>query len=80
MMHYYVISKEPGKEVDMYSFTPTEAMIQKLAEKPIFTGKKEGSKFPVFVVKATNRLDAMSIYEDFIHVAPTKRERLREAL
>lgn len=80
MTHYYVISKEPDKEVSIYSFTPTEAMIQKLADKPIFTGRKEDSKFPVFVVRAANRLDAMSIYEDFIHIAPTKRERLRESL
>lgn len=73
MIHYYLITKEPGHEPEICSFKPTELIIEKLTERPIFTGKKEDSNLPVFVVRANNRNDALSIYYDFIHIAPSKK-------
>lgn len=73
MIHYYLITKEPGKEPEICSFRPTEYVVEKLSERHIFTGKREESNKPVFVVKANNRSDALGIYYDFIHIEPSRK-------
>ena len=72
MIHYYLITKEPGKEPDICPFKPDISTVEKLSERPIFTGKQKHSKLPVFVVKANNRQDALNIYKDFIHISPSR--------
>lgn len=77
MIQYYAITHEPNDpEPIVKKISPSEAIIQKLEERPIFTGKRNSSKYPVFVVKANSKLDALQLYEDFIHIPTTKRERL----
>lgn len=78
MIHYYLITRDPGHDVEIQPFKPSASTLQKLTERPIFTGKRNDSKFPVFVVRANNRSDALAIYEDFIRVSPTRSDRLRK--
>ena len=47
MIHYYLITRDPGHDVEIQPFKPSASTLQKLTERPIFTGKRDDSKFTI---------------------------------
>ena len=76
MIQYFTITHEPGQEIIVRKLSPTPIIEKYLESRSIFTGKRESSPYPVFVVKAHSKLNAMQIYEDFVHIPATRAERI----